>query len=83
MIGTSQNANKDLYTFDFTKNETVLVFGTESSGLTKQKAEYLDELIKIPMDDRCKFLTLPTAVPIVAYEFYRQIFGGQNASPKR
>lgn len=73
LIGTSLNTNKDIYSCDFTKNDSIIVFGTESSGLTGRKASFLDELIKIPMEGECKFLTLPTVVPIVAYEFYRQI----------
>lgn len=73
LIGTSPHTNNDIYEYDFTKNNSVIVFGTESSGLTKRKSLLLDDLVKIPMDSRCKFLTLPTAVPVAAYEFYRQI----------
>jgi len=73
LVGTSQNADKDLYSFDFTQNYSILVFGTESSGLTRKKSSLLDEIIKIPMKEECQFLTLTIAVPIVAYEFYRQI----------
>ena len=73
LIGTSPYTNNDLYDIDFTKHDSVIVFGTESSGLTKRKSQLLDDLIKIPMSSKCKFLTLPTAVPVVAYEFYRQI----------
>jgi len=73
LIGTSPYTNNDLYDIDFTKHDSVIVFGTESSGLTRGKSKLLDELVKIPMSSYCKFLTLPTAVPVVAYEFYRQI----------
>lgn len=73
LIGTSPYADNDFYDLDLTKQDSIIVFGTESSGLTKRKSRLLDDLIKIPMDPRCKFLTLPTVVPVVAYEFYRQI----------
>lgn len=73
LIGTSLNADKDLYLFDFTQNDSILVFGTESSGLSRRKSLLLDEIIKIPMKKECQFLTLPVAVPIATYEFYRQI----------
>lgn len=76
LIGTSPHTNKDVYDYDFTKQDSVIVFGTESSGLTKRKSLLLDDLIKIPMNPNCQFLTLPTAVPIAAYEFYRQIREG-------
>ena len=73
LIGTSPHTNYNIYEYDFTKNNSVIVFGTESSGLTKRKSFLLDDLVKIPMSSQCKFLTLPTAVPVAAYEFYRQI----------
>jgi tRNA G18 (ribose-2'-O)-methylase SpoU len=73
LIGTSPYTNNNIYDIDLTKHDSVIVFGTESSGLTKRKSFLLDDLIKIPMTSECKFLTLPTAVPVVAYEFYRQI----------
>ncbi len=73
LLGTSLHANDDIYETNFVFKDTVVVFGTESSGLTSRKVTLLDKIIKIPMDSKCKFLTLSTAVPIVAYEFYRQI----------
>jgi len=73
LIGTSPHTNNNFYDMDFTKHDSIIVFGTESSGLTRKKSNLLDDLIKIPMSSKCKFLTLPTAVPVVAYEFYRQI----------
>lgn len=78
LIGTSPRADKDIYSYNFTKNDSVLVFGTESSGLTKRKIQILDDIVTIPMSSECKFLTLPTVVPVVAYEFYRQIRRGQK-----
>lgn len=83
LIGTSPNAKKDLYSFDFTLNDSILVFGNESSGLSWKKINLLDDLMKVPMKKDCKFLTLPTVVPIVAYELYRQISGGQNGKSQR
>ena len=68
----------NVYDYDFTKRNSVIVFGTESSGLSREKSSLLDSLVKIPMGSECQFLTLPTAVPIVAYEFYRQIREGQK-----
>ena len=78
LIGTSPHTDNDIYTYNFTQHDTVIVFGTESSGLTRRKLSLLDNLVKIPMSPNCKFLTLPTAVPIAAYEFYRQIRKGQK-----
>ncbi|MGM0598131.1 MAG: TrmH family RNA methyltransferase [Myxococcota bacterium] len=73
LLGTSPHTQNSLYSYDLIKRDTVIVFGTESTGLSEKKAGMLDGLVNIPMSKSCKFLTLPTAVPIVAYEYYRQI----------
>ena len=53
--------------------DIVVVFGTETSGLTLAKQEMLDETIKLPMDkSKVDFLTLPVAVSAIAYELYRK-----------
>jgi len=83
LVGTSPYTEEDIYDYDFTKRDSVIVFGTESSGLSRKKSSLLDGLVKIPMSPECQFLTLPTAVPIAAYEFYRQIKESQNEMLKR
>ena len=65
------------------KKDSILVFGTESSGLTYKKSLLLDEMIKIPMEKKCPFLTLTIAVPIVAYEFYRQMMENSKCHLKK
>lgn len=74
LIGTSGNADKLLYDIDLPKDKgVVMVFGTETSGLTLAKQQMLNEIIKLPMDQsRVDFLTLPVAVSAIAYELYRQ-----------
>ncbi len=78
LIGTSPHATEDVYRTNFASRDSVVVFGTESSGLTSRKSSLLDSMVKIPMDPRCNFLTLPTAVPVIAYEFYRQLRSSKN-----
>lgn len=74
LIGTSGNANKIFYDLDLPDNkDIVVVFGTETSGLTIAKQKLLDETIKLPMDkSKVDFLTLPVAVSAIAYELYRR-----------
>lgn len=74
LIGTSGNANKIFYDLDLPDNkDIVVVFGTETSGLTIAKQKLLDETIKLPMDkSKVDFLTLPVAVSAIAYELYRK-----------
>ena len=53
--------------------DIVVVFGTETSGLTLAKQEMLDATVKLPMDkSKVDFLTLPVAVSAIAYELYRK-----------
>ncbi len=74
LIGTSGNTNKIFYDLNLSDDkEIVVVFGTETSGLTLEKQKMLDEIVKLPMDKtKVDFLTLPVAVSAIAYELYRK-----------
>ena len=74
LIGTSGNTDKIFYNVSLPEDkDIVIVFGTESSGLTIEKQQLLDEIVKLPMDNtRVDFLTLPVATSAMAYELYRQ-----------
>lgn len=74
LIGTSGETTKEFYDVELpTDKDIVIVFGTETSGLTKKKQAMLDDIVKLPMDkSKVDFLTLPVAVSAMAYELYRQ-----------
>lgn len=74
LVGTSGNADKIFYDLELPSNkDVVIVFGTESSGLTLVKQGMLDVMVKLPMDNsKVDFLTLPVAVSAIAYELYRK-----------
>jgi len=74
LIGTSGETDKIFYDVKLPANQDiVIVFGTETSGLTDEKKQLLDEVVKLPMDkNKVDFLTLPVAVSAMAYELYRQ-----------
>ena len=74
LIGTSGETSKIFYDVELPKDrDVVIVFGTESSGLTRAKQAMLDDVVKLPMDkSKVDFLTLPVAVSAMAYELYRQ-----------
>lgn len=74
LIGTSGDSKKIFYDIKLPANQDiVIVFGTETSGLTKEKQLLLDDIVKLPMDkSKVDFLTLPVAVSAMAYELYRQ-----------
>ncbi|NLC87880.1 MAG: TrmH family RNA methyltransferase [Clostridiaceae bacterium] len=74
LIGTSGNTNKIFYDLNLPESQDiVVVFGTETSGLTDVKQAMLDTTVKLPMDkSKVDFLTLPVAVSAIAYELYRR-----------
>jgi len=74
LIGTSGETDKIFYDVKLpTDQDVVIVFGTESTGLTHEKQKLLDEVVKLPMDkNQVDFLTLPVATSAMAYELYRQ-----------
>lgn len=74
LIGTSGETDKIFYDVKLPADQdTVIVFGTETSGLTHEKQQLLDEIVKLPMDkSKVDFLTLPVAASAMAYELYRQ-----------
>lgn len=74
LVGTSGNTDKIFYDLELPMDkDIVVVFGTETSGLTVSKQQMLDTTIKLPMDKKkVDFLTLPVAVSAIAYELYRK-----------
>lgn len=72
LIGTSPAAEKSFYELDLAENNFAMVFGTERSGLTKLKTSYMDELVKIPMNNDIDFMTLSVITPAIAYDIARQ-----------
>lgn len=73
LVGTSPASVKSLYDIDLTKGNVVFVFGTESTGLSLMKQAQLDDMVAIPMPGGIPFLTLTVVVPIVAFEYFRQL----------
>lgn len=72
VVGTSGNTDKIYYDMDFTDKDVVIVFGSESSGLSLRKQKMLDDLVKLPMSSKLDFLTLPVVVSAIAYDLNRQ-----------
>lgn len=72
LIGTSSHVTESFYELDLSQGDYAIVFGTESSGLSQEKAKLLDEIVVIPMSDVLDFMTLSVVVPVVVYEAIRQ-----------
>ena len=75
LVGTSGAATEDFYCRDYSDGNTVIVFGTESSGLTKAKQAMLDGIVKLPMSSKLDFYTLPIVTSAIGFEMLRQIRG--------
>lgn len=79
IIGTSPHAEAIYTEVDYAKDDFLMVFGTEVSGLSRAKLEMMDTTITIPMLGKVDSLNLATSVAIVMYEVLRQQdFKGQD-----
>ena len=72
IIGTSPNTGENLFSADFSKGKQVIVFGTETTGLSKEKMSLLDKTLKVPMQNNTKFFTISAIAPVFTYEALRQ-----------
>jgi hypothetical protein len=72
IIGTSPNAKKSLFKTDLSNGKQAIVFGTETSGLSKEKMSLMDEIVLVPMKPPATFFTIRAVAPLVAYETMRQ-----------
>jgi len=72
IIGTSPNAKKSLFETDLSAGKHVIVFGTETSGLSKDKMALMDEVVCVPMKNKTKFFTIKGIAPVFAFEALRQ-----------
>lgn len=72
IVGTSGYADTSYYDADFKDKQPVIVFGNEMSGIPSSKLHLFDAIVKLPMNADMEFLTLPVAVPAIAYDLYRQ-----------
>ncbi len=72
VLGTSSNFGENIYKSDISKGKHAIVFGTETSGLSREKASVLDGVIKVPMKSPAKFFTICVVAPVILFEALRQ-----------
>jgi tRNA (guanosine-2'-O-)-methyltransferase len=72
IVGTSPNTGEDFFSVDLSKGKQVIVFGTETSGLSNEKMSLMDKMVKVKMHNGTKFYTISTIAPVFAYEALRQ-----------
>lgn len=71
LIGTTDDAQSDLYTGDFT-GPTALVMGSEGEGMRRLTRETCDLLVSIPMFGSVESLNVSVASGVCLYEARRQ-----------
>lgn len=71
VIGTSEHADKTVYTVDFSL-PTALVVGSEGDGIRRLTAERCDQVVKIPLSGRSESLNVSVSCGISLYEIVRQ-----------
>lgn len=67
-----ESPKSEIYYYINYNNPTVLLFGSEASGLSKTLAQQSDKNINIPMDKSVESLNLSVSVGVVLYESLRQ-----------
>lgn len=72
IIGTSPHTGYSLFESNLSKGKHVIVFGTETSGLSGEKIRLMDEMLCVPMENGTKFFTIRSIAPMFAYEAIRQ-----------
>ena len=73
IIGTSPYATTNFYDVaNIVKDDIVVAFGTETTGLAPTAMDMMDVVTKLPMEN-IGFLTLSIAASAVAYELDRQL----------
>ncbi len=71
VIGTSDAAKKSLYEVSFSE-PTVLVMGSEGTGLRRLTGETCDEVVQIPMRGFVNCLNISVATGVCLFEIQRQ-----------
>lgn len=72
IIGTSSQKGENIFSADLSKRKQVIVFGTETSGLSEAKMLLMDKMLRVPMKNGTKFFTLRAVAPVFAFEVLRQ-----------
>jgi len=72
IIGTSPNTGEDFFSINLSEGKHVIVFGSESSGLSREKMALMDKVVKIQMKNKTRFFTIGAVAPVFAYETLRQ-----------
>jgi TrmH family RNA methyltransferase len=80
LAATDERGDKDVFDFDFTQ-PTLLLAGSEGTGLSAAWRELSDVVVSIPMAGAASSLNVASATTAVLYEAARQRLLARKASP--
>lgn len=73
IIGTSSHpGTKSLFKTDLSSGKHAIVFGTETTGLNKDKQNLMDAMLAVPMTSPTSFFTISAVAPVFCFEAMRQ-----------
>lgn len=72
VVGTSLQAARSCYAYDFRRGATWLVFGNEGGGLSEAVSANVDDNVIIPMSGRAESLNVAMAATVLLFEAQRQ-----------
>ncbi len=78
IVAATEKSRKLLYDADF-KQPTVLVMGSEQTGISKEVMKLCDEQLAIPLIGHIESLNVSAAAAILLFEVVRQRIGGAVA----
>ncbi len=71
ITGTTLNAEKSLYDYQFAE-KTAIIFGNEEKGMRTMLKKLCDDVIKIPMFGKTESLNVSVSAGVILYEGIRQ-----------
>jgi len=72
VVGTSGDADQDIYAAELNSNRLALVMGSEGKGMRRLTRETCDELVSIPMRGTVESLNISVATAVCLFEIRRQ-----------
>jgi len=73
VVGTSPHAEKNYFELDYNQKMAILV-GNESRGLSKERIEQVDQMVKIPFVGLAESLNVAIATSVILFERVRQLW---------